>query len=411
MVFHQLSKQTGGAVPLLQERNPMTTQTAAGWSAHAQTHTASREAVAMARETLNSEAQVGLLFVGPQHRLVDVLDAARSTAPNTQFIACHTAGEIVGDMLRHGSVACLLLGSDRAQFLLRSAHGGEDPVTQLADGFKDAYQQATRRGLGYSTTTVLVNNFAVRSEPLVKDLRAATRAFQQIVGGVAGDEGAFKSSAVMSSAQSEPGTAAVIHAFDSANWGIGVEHGMTAASKSFTVTRAKENRLFELDGRPAFEVYREFAQQHGVTLEPRSSGPFLLQHSLGVSLFGQITHARTPFLVGKAGELILVGGIVEGAQVSILNGETDALVAAAGAAAEEAKKNLQGARAAGVLTFDCYCRGALLGEQFPRSLAAIRKVFPTEPLVGFLTYGEIARFSGRLDGFHNATSVVAAIPA
>jgi len=38
-------------------------------------------------------------------------------------------------------------------------------------------------------------------------------------------------------------------------------------------------------------------------------------------------------------------------------------------------------------------------------------VFPDVPLAGFVTYGEIARFSGRLDGWHNATVVVAAIPA
>jgi hypothetical protein len=28
-----------------------------------------------------------------------------------------------------------------------------------------------------------------------------------------------------------------------------------------------------------------------------------------------------------------------------------------------------------------------------------------------LSYGEIARFNGRLDGYHNATCVVAALPA
>ncbi|MBS1153045.1 MAG: hypothetical protein H6Q89_4743 [Myxococcaceae bacterium] len=30
---------------------------------------------------------------------------------------------------------------------------------------------------------------------------------------------------------------------------------------------------------------------------------------------------------------------------------------------------------------------------------------------GFLSYGEIARFRGRLDGWHNTTTVVTAIPA
>jgi hypothetical protein len=37
-------------------------------------------------------------------------------------------------------------------------------------------------------------------------------------------------------------------------------------------------------------------------------------------------------------------------------------------------------------------------------------VVPGTPIAGFLTYGEIARYSGRLDGWHNTTAVVAAIP-
>lgn len=389
----------------------MGTQTSSGWSGAADASEAAREAVNMARRDLKAPAQVGLLFVSPKHALPSVLEGAKAAAPVTQFIACHTAGEIVGDALRHGSVAVMLISSDTALFDVRTAVGDANPAEQLASHFKETYQQATRRGLGYSTSTVLVNNFAARSEPLVKELRTATRAFQQIVGGVAGDEGAFKTSQVIGDDQSEPGVAAVIHAFDSKNWGIGVEHGLVSSSKTLAVTKAKDNRLFELDGRPAFEVFKDYAKEHGVELEPKTAGAFLLQHSLGVHLFDKLTHVRTPFMVGKSGELILVGTITEGSQVSILAGETEAMVAAAGTAAEEARKNLQGNPAAGVLTFDCFCRGALLREHFPKSLAAIRKVFPTEPLVGFLTYGEIARFAGRLDGFHNATSVVAAIPA
>jgi hypothetical protein len=44
-------------------------------------------------------------------------------------------------------------------------------------------------------------------------------------------------------------------------------------------------------------------------------------------------------------------------------------------------------------------------------LTAVRSVFPDVPVAGLLTYGEIARFKGRLDGWHNTTAVVTAIPA
>ena len=61
--------------------------------------------------------------------------------------------------------------------------------------------------------------------------------------------------------------------------------------------------------------------------------------------------------------------------------------------------------------FLCICRGAILGADFQQEIDAIRAVFPEVPIAGLLTYGEIARYKGRLDGWHNTTAVVAAIPA
>ena len=46
-----------------------------------------------------------------------------------------------------------------------------------------------------------------------------------------------------------------------------------------------------------------------------------------------------------------------------------------------------------------------------REIDSVKAVFPGVPIVGFLTYGEIARYKGRLDGWHNSTAVVTAIPS
>jgi methyl-accepting chemotaxis protein len=96
--------------------------------------------------------------------------------------------------------------------------------------------------------------------------------------------------------------------------------------------------------------------------------------------------------------------------VSILDGEPDAMVTAARSAAEEAKKHVGGADAAAVLLFDCVCRGMILKDAFQREIGAVRSTFGGVPIAGFLTYGEIARYQGQLDGWHNATAVVVAIP-
>jgi hypothetical protein len=52
----------------------------------------------------------------------------------------------------------------------------------------------------------------------------------------------------------------------------------------------------------------------------------------------------------------------------------------------------------------------ILKDQFMNEVAAIREVFGQVPVAGFLTYGEIANYKGTLDGWHNSTAVVVAIP-
>jgi methyl-accepting chemotaxis protein len=96
--------------------------------------------------------------------------------------------------------------------------------------------------------------------------------------------------------------------------------------------------------------------------------------------------------------------------VSILDGDPVSMVDAAKSAAEEAKKHLGGKKAAGILLFDCVCRGMILKDGFQKEIDAVRSVFGDVPIAGFLTYGEIARYQGKLDGWHNATAVVVAIP-
>lgn len=363
---------------------------------------ASTDAVTQALQRIAPHApSVGLLFVSPEHDLVEVVKAAKQLAPSARFIASHTGGGLEGAALHRKAVVCLLISSDRARFEVRAA--GVEPATptlaaqSLCAGFKDAYTASSQRGLPYSTTALWLQPGSL-GEQVLKELRVHTRPFQQVVGGVASDQGVFRSPRVMVDGEAGPTAGAALHIFDSVNWGVGVEHGLTRVGNARVVTKASGTRLTQLDGAPAKDAWAQ------------TDPGFLLKHPLGVLLFDQVTHVRAPFAVSKAGDVRLVGSLAEGAVVSVLEGDVENVVAAAGRAAREARANLKGAEAAAVLVFDCFCRDILLGDAFPRAIDAIREVFPTEPLAGLVTFGEIARFGGRLDGWHNATVVVAAIP-
>ncbi len=93
--------------------------------------------------------------------------------------------------------------------------------------------------------------------------------------------------------------------------------------------------------------------------------------------------ARAPLSTDAKGALTCAASIPEGSMITILDGEPDNMIQAARRAAESAKAGLEGAAPAGVLLFDCVCRGMILKDGFRREIEAVRSVFGGCPSGGF----------------------------
>lgn len=394
----------------------MATRAGSGTSTAPDTHAAAAEATRTALASLGEKPpRLGFLFASGKHNLKGALDAAHAAAPGCRFVGSHTAGEFTERGLTHGGIAVLVLGSDTLEFEAAWASGvkaGPEAVARaLCAPFAALTERALSRGLRLSSTVMLVDGLAGTGERVVREVMKGTRMFQHLVGGAAGDDGAFRSTWVGAGPSASADSAAAVHVFDKLQWGVGVGHGLRPVTERMTVTRASGSTVHEIDGRPAFEAYRSFAAGRGLALVPETAGSFLIGNELGVFFLDELHHARAPVAVGPAGELRLVAEIAEGESVCILDGESDSMVEACGLAAREARESLRGAPCAAVLVFDCVCRGMILGAGFQREIEQVKEAFPDTPVAGFLTYGEIARYRGKLDGWHNTSSVVVAIPA
>lgn len=394
----------------------MGTRAATSLSSLDDTRRATESAFDAALAELGAAPAWCLAFAGPDRDLSVIEETLRHRAPGAVLQGCHTAGEFTGNGLAHGAVALMLLASDELVLGGVTATGARaDPlgVAQgLASSWSELSKRAAAKGLGASTSVLLVDGLAGSGDRMVKEYQGTTRVFQQIFGGAAGDEGRFRSTAVMGPGGVTSDGASVVQVFGKHPWGAGAAHGLRPASKRMTVTKANGSTLVELDGRPAYEAYLAHAASKGVKLTDENRGQFLIGNELGVFFLDALNHARAPVGVEPDGSLKLVADITQGASVCILDGQPDEMVSACSQAAQQAKAGLRGRPAAGVLVFDCVCRGMILGPiGFEREIDAVRRVFPGVPILGFLTYGEIARFGGNLDGWHNATAVVAAIPA
>ena len=392
----------------------MTNRVGSGRAVGPDAKAASTEATRMALESLaGSKPSFGFVFSSPALSLSECLRTAAGLAKGARLMGCTTAGEFTQRGLIHGGVAVLLVSTD-SPILAHTARGvGASPASvakALCEGFHPAASAARQKGYVCSTTLTLVDGLSGAGERFVNSMVENTQALHQVVGGAAGDEGKFVATEVGEPERAGTDMAAALHVFSRTPWGIGIGHGLEATTAKMRVTRAKGNVVQEIDGRPAFAVYQGHARERGITLSAASAGEYLIANELGIIVAGKVTRARAPLSVGEDGSLTCAAEVPQGAHVAILDGRPDAMVVAAREAAEEALKHLQGQPPAGVLVFDCVCRGLILKDGFQREIDAVRQVMGEVPVAGFLTYGEIASYSGRIESWHNTTAVVLAIP-
>src|SRR5262249_14933078 len=189
------------------------------------------------------------------------------------------------------------------------------------------------------------------------------------------DEGRFKRTVVGSGFEWDNDAAVALHVLGPEPWGVGVGHGLEPAGKRMRITKVQRNVVYEIDNMPAFEAYRRHAAEQGVSLTKENAGRYMIANELGVLFFDKVNRARAPLSVGTDGSLVCAAGLPENAQVSILNGNPPTMIHAARSAAEEARRNLGDKKAAGVLLFDCVCRGMILKDQFQEEIDAVRSVF------------------------------------
>jgi hypothetical protein len=189
--------------------------------------------------------------------------------------------------------------------------------------------------------------------------------------------------------------------------GATMAHHYRGSDDLRVATATVGNRIRTIDGRPAFEVYRELmASEYGIPLEQDNfyryavHFPFALNRAQGEPL------VRIPVATADDGSVFCSGEVPENALLSIVR----AVEAGDLATAHEVGGHVRSLGSTGVLGF--YCAGRLmhLGEEAAiAELQALAGILAPAPLFGALSLGEIGCVGQqRYPAFHNATLV--AIP-
>jgi hypothetical protein len=370
---------------------------------------------AMAKRN-NQKAQLSIVFAGKNYNLDQAIEGFKSVTGNIPLIGCTSAGEFTEDAITNNSIVCALISSDNHQFFTGIG-------THVTYNEIEAVQEATTHfpveveGFPYRSAMILVDGLSGKGEEIVLGAYSILGADVKFAGGAASDNLNFKETLVFCDNTILSNSVVFCLTASKTPIIISVKHGHKPLSPTLTVTKAKNNVLYEIDGSPAFDIWKKYVREdmkkNGIDIDqirdPQELSKILLKYEAGF-LTGQDYKVRFPSSCNRDGSINFTCSVFEGTAFKIMNSNEEDQIQSAKVAAEQAAQAAKGRKIAGAVIFDCACRGMILKDKFPEAVNEIKNVLKGIPIVGFETYGEIAMEIGQLSGFHNTTTVVMLIP-
>ncbi|WP_035074728.1 FIST signal transduction protein [Maridesulfovibrio zosterae] len=188
---------------------------------------------------------------------------------------------------------------------------------------------------------------------------------------------------------------------------INVSHGWTPVKGPFKVTESEGNVIKSLDWMPAFNIYREVIRDHsGQYISKENFERVSMSYPFGISMMFCDHIVRDPVKMTDDGSLVCVGGVEEGAFVDILHGNSESLIEASRTIATNHDILNLGEKSVALIV-DCISRAIFMADSFEEELKAIN--LPDIPLIGMLSFGEIATQTQESLEFHNKTTVLSVL--
>lgn len=358
-----------------------------------------------------------------------ILSALRQTLrahPGAQFISLHANADLDIDALRrtaaeaapqaalHGATSCLgtmtqdghqtagaaglglfILSDEEGDYGTALAPLGDDPVAAADDATRRALAAADRPG--EVPELIWISATPGQSEHVLRGIQRVVGTDVPIIGGSAADNSVAGGWSVFDRDAMSGAGVTVSVLFPSTQISFAYQNGYVPTDRTGIVTRVEGRILYEIDGRPAAEVYGDWSRGH-VIPKPVSAPANILSDStlwpLGrpVSKLGNVPYflLAHPATVRPDGALELFATVTEGETLVQMTGDVDILASRAGRVAGLAREAgaMPRDRIAGALMV--YCGGCMLAvrDRMDRVVGGVTDELPDIPFLGMFTFGE-----------------------
>jgi hypothetical protein len=356
-------------------------------------------------ENSTEEFTPNLIFAFGSTQLIkegDAIKTLHEKYPEAIFIGGTSSGEILSTNVLDDTIIATLVSFEKTKLVYVCEEVKES--SESFDAGKKLVEKLPKENLKH--VFVMSEGLNINGSELVRGLRAVLPSNVSATGGLAGDGANFNETYILSDKGKPKNKAVSAIGFYSND--LQVSYGSLGGWDSFgverLVTKSKSNVLYELDGKPALELYKSFLGEHAKDL-PASGLLFPL--NLRTERDSEPV-VRTILAVDETSQsLTFAGDIPEGSYVRLMKANFDRLIEGAMGAAKGTLIAKSHNPSLAVL-ISCVGRKLVLKQMVEEEVEGVREVLGDETtLCGFYSYGEISPFSADAKcELHNQTMTI-----
>lgn len=328
----------------------------------------------------------------------DLYNQIRNEYPVADIIMNSTSGEIMDVQVTDDSISLTAIKFDKTEVKTGSVN-----ILQHLNSYEAGRSLAQQiNPVNLVNVLVISDGQLVNGSELVTGLQSIFSKDVIITGGLAGDGANFQSTVVGLNTTPSEGMIIAVGFYGSLLVTYGSVGGWDSFGPERLITKSKANVLFELDGKPALDIYKKYLGEQAKELP--GSG---LLYPLSIRLKNSDDYlVRTILNVNEEDKSVtFAGNMPEGNFARLMKSNSDRLIEGSSNAAQN---SLHKSSPELAILISCVGRKLVLDQRIEEEVEVIREVYGKRTAItGFYSYGEISpSFNFSKCELHNQTMTI-----
>ncbi|SDX28542.1 Uncharacterized conserved protein, contains FIST_N domain [Lutibacter oricola] len=336
----------------------------------------------------------------------EVLKDIRNEFPYEYLVFGSTAGEILGEFVYDDSIVVTAIEFNKSSFIIKTGNIFNFNKDAKALG-KSIVKELPKENLKHVFT--LSEGSFVNGSALIEGLETTFEENKiSMTGGMCGDGAAFEKTLTSYKEDPKEGEVVLIGFYgESLEISYASVGGWNTFGPERIITKSKGNVLYEIDNKPALDLYSKYLGDKAAEL-PQSS----LYYPLNLTLTGKTKPVvRTVLSINKDdSSMTLAGNMPKDSKVQLMMSTVDNIANGAYDAANLAMEG-RNKKPQLALLVSCIGRKIVMDQRVEEEIEEVMDIVGNKTsIVGFYSYGEMAPFHGeRQCELHNQTMTLTLI--